>query len=318
MSQKALFYGHNKPTTTIVCTPVFFVTSQDAMYDAIVGDAYSFNMTLGGTAPYILSGIIKPSWMTVALNGDGVTVNFTGTAPSTANNQQVYFIATNCSGGSTVIFNQTINSINSGSCVAGVITGSTILQAGVVGSPYSKSISITGTGPFSISITSIPAWMNVSISGMKIIISGTPNVAGSNMPVQFSLLNCSASSVAFNSTITVTNAVTPTGVTFSSEIIGGVINGLFDESWLVFGTDMFPASFGNNKQFGNNGYSGNINVNCNTPVNARVEIYINNAINPNFCHGNIGTGSQTYSLGFISLLSTDTVLIKLQVGPNCP
>lgn len=70
------------------------VTGDVTLPDGTVGVAYSEVVTLTGTAPFILSNIVKPAWMTIAVSGSNV--NITGTPNAEATGITVSFDVTNC------------------------------------------------------------------------------------------------------------------------------------------------------------------------------------------------------------------------------
>lgn len=91
------------------CTPPSTSTASDALPPALAGVAYLYVIPLLGTAPFVLSSIVKPTWMTVAVSGSDL--NFTGTPgfPDVGTGFPVTFTITNCSGASTYAFVSTID-----------------------------------------------------------------------------------------------------------------------------------------------------------------------------------------------------------------
>lgn len=75
------------------------------LHDAQTGVAYSATINLSGTAPFSISSVVKPSWMTVTLSGS--TITFTGT-PSATGSVTISFTIGNCSGANTLNFSQGI------------------------------------------------------------------------------------------------------------------------------------------------------------------------------------------------------------------
>lgn len=70
------------------------ITSGDNIPDAEVGVAYNRQIVLGGTAPFSLTNIVKPTWMTVNLVGN--IIYLTGTPTTPAFNVAVSFDINNC------------------------------------------------------------------------------------------------------------------------------------------------------------------------------------------------------------------------------
>lgn len=74
----------------------------------------------------------------------------------------------------------------------------------IAGYPYSKDIFLSGTGPFSVYGTEgLPAWMEASISGATLTLSGTPTSADAGQGViNFSVMNsCGDQSVTEGSIV---------------------------------------------------------------------------------------------------------------------
>ncbi|HRH60094.1 MAG TPA: hypothetical protein PL045_05960 [Chitinophagaceae bacterium] len=79
--------------------------------DAVQNKAYSYSINLTGTAPFALSDVVKPAWMTIAITGS--VLSFTGTPGSgdVGTNIEVSLTVTNCSSNSA-LFTDTLNVTN--------------------------------------------------------------------------------------------------------------------------------------------------------------------------------------------------------------
>lgn len=107
-------------------------------------------------------------------------------------------------------------------CVAVMIPEST-LPDGRQGTAYNYWIDLSGDAPFTINITAKPSGMYIGLSERRIIFSGTPDTAGTNQLVAFSVNNCNDSHTAsFNDGVNIAPTATqqqPSGfgtVTFVS------------------------------------------------------------------------------------------------------
>ncbi len=60
---------------------------------------------------------------------------------------------------------------------------------GTWGTSYSYSFPLSGTAPFFIIGSTKPAWMSGAIVGTDLVLSGTPNVTGTGIVVQFNISN---------------------------------------------------------------------------------------------------------------------------------
>lgn len=78
-----------------ICDPVGIPGGQ-ALADANEGVPYADSIVLLGSAPFTLSAVVKPSWMTISVSGN--VVNFTGTpeGADAGTDVAVSFTASNC------------------------------------------------------------------------------------------------------------------------------------------------------------------------------------------------------------------------------
>jgi len=76
--------------------------------DAADGQLYLQTITLTGTAPFSLSGITKPAWLTITNSGNTITLTGTPGPGDVTLSTLIEFTVSNCSGGSTVLFSQEI------------------------------------------------------------------------------------------------------------------------------------------------------------------------------------------------------------------
>lgn len=80
----------------------------------------------------------------------------------------------------------------------------TPLPAGIVGQPYSVSIPVTGTPVYTITGVTKPSWMTIIAGPNSIDIGGTPDAPGTNIPVSFTINNCSGDTAVYSHTFDVT------------------------------------------------------------------------------------------------------------------
>jgi len=104
------------------CTPVS-IAGSPSLPDGIAGVAYSYVIGLNGTAPFSLTDIIKPSWMTI--NVVGGTIEFGGTPSGSdiGSDLPVSFTVNNCVS-DTADFSDTIDVNNTR--VTSTMAGTTI------------------------------------------------------------------------------------------------------------------------------------------------------------------------------------------------
>lgn len=76
------------------------------------------------------------------------------------------------------------------SCVAPSFANQDPMPDGQVGVSYSYSRPVSGSIPFSISNVTKPSWMTIAfVNSTTILISGTPDVAGTDVPISFDVTN---------------------------------------------------------------------------------------------------------------------------------
>jgi hypothetical protein len=177
-------------------------TISGSLGNGTAGAAYSSSVSVSGTAPFTLSGITKPSWMTLAVSGSSVVASGT---PSGAETDTVAFTVTNACGSDTHS-----QSINIGAACVPVSTNFTpSFPDGQVGEVYSYSFGLSGDTPYSLTNIVKPSWMTVAISGTDIVLSGTPIAEGTSITVSFTINNA-CGTVDESQTIDVAPAATGT------------------------------------------------------------------------------------------------------------
>lgn len=186
------------------CVPVE-ISGSPVMPNGTVGVPYSFSFGLTGTAPYSISGtVIKPAWMNVAISGS--TVNITGTPTAAINANPVSIPISNACGNTTFA-----DDFSTGAGCVGVTVGATTLSDAVEATAYSQTITLTGSGPFTLSNIVRPSWMTVAVSGSSVNITGTPTAPANNVTVSFTVKNACGTGT-FSDTIN----VTPLGARFGA------------------------------------------------------------------------------------------------------
>lgn len=98
--------GSEPVTPPGVCVPVAITPITIA--GAADGQAYLQTITLTGSAPFVLSAITKPAWLTISNAGNTVTLSGTPGPGDVNPAELIEFTAGNCSGGSTAVFSQNI------------------------------------------------------------------------------------------------------------------------------------------------------------------------------------------------------------------
>lgn len=152
--------------------------------DGATGVPYESSFPISGTAPFNITAVTKPAWMSIDIIGGEVVIS--GTPDASGTGIAVSFTIENCSGDSAA-FSDTIDV--SASCVGVSIVGTPELPDATVGEAYTYSFGLTGTAPFSLDNVFSPGWMNIEIDGSNVVFSGTPTTGQIGASVSFDLLN---------------------------------------------------------------------------------------------------------------------------------
>ncbi|MEO9145101.1 MAG: hypothetical protein ABI237_06040 [Ginsengibacter sp.] len=219
------------------CVPVA-IRGDGTLPDGTVGMVWSTIINLYGTAPFILSGITKPSWMVISVSG--TTIYLSGT-PTDVAVSTVSFFVDNCDAGNTAAFSGTVNAIAPTiACTAVAITGTPVLPDANTNTAYNYSFGITGDAPFALASIVKPGWMNIAIVGNNVVFSGTPLTAATGLTVSFDITNCSGiNSVSFPDTIDVIDLCVNVTVPDTITLPDGVLSTPYSYSIALGGTVPF-------------------------------------------------------------------------------
>lgn len=222
----ALALGTNKVVATFLpndtnnyfigrtITNVFLVVSPPAIsstsYTGDVGAPFSGSISASGSAPIYFAGSNLPPGLVVSPDG-----SITGT-PTTAGTNTATLTASNAYG------------VASADVVFGISLPSPVIMSstnytGVVGVPFSESVSASGSAPIYFSALNLPLGLTISSDG---VISGTPTTAGTNTATltASNAYGVASEDVVFGislptpATITSTNYTGVVGVPFSGSV----------------------------------------------------------------------------------------------------
>jgi hypothetical protein len=91
-----------------ICVPVTLPSITFA--DAVIGQLYNKTVAINGTAPFTISSIVKPAWMTIVLMGSNL--QFIGMPAEEAEDEEISFTLNNCTGDESFVdFEGSINSV---------------------------------------------------------------------------------------------------------------------------------------------------------------------------------------------------------------
>lgn len=203
------------------------------------------------------------------------------------------------------------------SCVGvGISSPPVYLPDAVEDVPYNYVINLTGTAPFSLSAIVKPAWMNISIVGSTVEITGTPTTGdiASEIDVSFTVSNCSdGNTVDYADTIDVLAAGANGTFTLTNDATAGnYIKNVFPNSpaFYTLSTGMLPLNGGNTA-------TGVLTSGIATPISVfliiasavwDLELYKNGVLQETITI----LGSGIYSFAAVSFLITDNMEIKLK------
>lgn len=174
--------------------------------DATVGVPYSASLFVDGTIPFILSAIVKPSWMTIGVSGNNI--NFSGMPVSgdTGTDIEVSFMVTNCGGAKS--FSDTIDVIE-------IISPATVEVTGTIG--------ISARGIFINLSQSVNCNVDFYLNGVADDGGPVGFSATVTVPAGFSYKN-QTNAVSAPAVITCIDAnVAPDTYEISSPVCGGII-----------------------------------------------------------------------------------------------
>lgn len=192
-----------------------------------------------------------------------------------------------------------------GVCVAVAIDTPTLPDA-INGVPYSYSINLAGTAPFTISAITSPSWMSVTVSGSIVNLVGTPDAEGTET-IAFTITNCSGNTDSFTQDIDVLAASSE--ITISNNSASGVfITSVTGIPWTLY-TGSFPLGYPSNISGAHGAFTGVITVEVTGLVFPYIfKLYKNNILVNAFPT----SGDDDYDFSSQTFLSTDTIQIVLE------
>jgi hypothetical protein len=183
--------------------------------------------------------------------------------------------------------------------------------------PYTDTITLTGTAPFTLTDIVKPAWLTIAVSGNNINFSGTPAVSdvGTGVAVSFTVHNCGSASTSFSDTIDVIDA--EGNGTIHNNISSG--SGILVEDVILVGYGVmtpyttFPVAQSGSGTFSTpyGTASGTITVRFNTnslPGSISMAITINGTLMENNTHAPAGiiinsTNTYTFHTGDVVVIT---------------
>ena len=168
--------------------------------EAIVGQAFTFSVTATGTAPRTLSVSGLPSW----LSFDAATGELSGT-PSSDVDATLVITVTNAAGSASKNLHITVR--------ARPVVTSVLAAEGIVGWPFSYTLTANGTAPLTLATGMLPGWL--SFDAATGVLSGVPT-GDAQEAVLVSVTNAAGSDTR---TLVITVRTLPV-ITSASSLVG--------------------------------------------------------------------------------------------------
>lgn len=291
------------------CDPLIFAEDLE-LPNAQVGIIYEQVITLAGSGPFEIDteDTEVPSWMQVSIIGNDLYITGVPSAGDVATGVAITIKITN--GCASVTHNDTIDVIAAPACVPVEIAGTPVLPDVQSGQAYSYSIPITGTAPFTLSGIVKPSGWSIAIAGNTVQITGTAGLPATDVPIQFTVNNCSGSSVSFSQSIDIGPVTVTNGFVVSNESTGGVIDDVTPYFYLGY-TGSYPIEPSDGDYEGHQGgWSSTIFVKLSGTVSGQLILEKNDVEVESI----VVSAPGTYKLNYfspVSFLSTDSMKIKL-------
>ena len=193
----------------------------------VVGQAFNYTLTSSGTAPLTLTATSLPAW--ASFNAATGALSGTPTADGTFN---VALGSSNAAGSDSKTLVLTVRTTTA-------IT-SALTASGVVGQPFSYTLTASGTAPVTLTATNLPAW--ASFNAATGVLSGTPTADGT-----FNVALGSSNAAGSDSkTLVLTVRTTPSinSVLATAAVVGAPFSYTLTSSGtgpLTFSTDALPS-----------------------------------------------------------------------------
>jgi hypothetical protein len=185
------------PLVILIPDPPGFVE----LPDGVLGIPYSYSLPVGGSMPATLTGVTKPTWMTIAFVGSNLV--FSGTPDATVVNAPVLFTINSCFGNAEdIVLDVTV------ACQNISFLGSLPLPDAVEGVPYNVVLPFGGSRPLTLTGINIPAWLTLLVIDGSVHLFGTANSGdlGNDQTVQFTVNGQCGAPIAINELIDAVSA----------------------------------------------------------------------------------------------------------------
>lgn len=193
-----------------------------------------------------------------------------------------------------------------GVCNAVVIPATT-LPNGIIGVPYSVSIALSGSSPFTLDNIVKPAWATVALSFNIVNITGTPTTETIET-ISFDVSNCDgANTESFSESFDVLPVSDVIGITNNSAF-GVFITSVTGIPWTLY-TGSFPLGYPSSIGGVHSSYTGVISVSITGIVFTYVlKLYKNGSL----LQGLLVSSDDTYDFASQTILSSDEIQITLE------
>lgn len=291
------------------CDPVLFAEDLE-LPNAQEGIIYNQIITMAGSGPFEIDveDTNVPSWMQVSMIGNDLHISGVPLFADITEGVAVVIKVTN--GCASATHTDEIAVVAAPACVPVEIVGTPTLPDVQSGQAYSYSIPITGTAPFTLSGVVKPSGWSIAIVGNTVQITGTAGLPENDVPIQFTVNNCSGSTAEFSQAIDIGPVTVSNGFVITNESTGGVIDDVTPYFYLGY-TGAFPIEPSDGDYEGHQGgWSSTIFVKLSGTVSGELVLEKNSVEVESI----VVSAPGTYKLNYytpVSFLSTDSMKIKL-------
>lgn len=117
--------------------------------------------------------------------------------------------------------NTVLTASNCGAPCIAPTSGSISFPAAEAGTPYTHSIALSGSAPFTVTPGNIPAWMSVTSSGTFLEFTGTPSEVDvtTGFAIDVTVNNCSGTPLILSGSVAVTSSLPCTAVSIPGTVV---------------------------------------------------------------------------------------------------
>ena len=289
-----------QPVCVAAAIPSFSFT------DAVANVLFTQSITLIGSQPFSVAVTAIPAWMSYVLNMAILTFSGTPNVGQEGTAIPISFSISNACGTESV--NKTIN-VDAPSCVP-VTLSTTTLPDFALDAPYSFALEIAGTEPFTLVVTTVPAWLTIAIvGGDTLSFTGNPVDADAGThDVVYTLTN-ECGSFPVTTTISSEEVIIGGDFIIHNASVNATITNVTPRGDYSYNPAIQDFPMGKMKTINgtHGGFTDSLAVSIISPDSCVITLYLNavsqQVLNP--------TNSGTYTFSSLAFASTDNIKIEV-------